>query len=65
MSLFLCENRKNLLAGGAYAPKPPWPSAAGGSPQHPRLWTPFAKSWVRHRQCISFLRIIVVLTVRK
>ena len=32
----------------------------GVSPPDPRLWTPFAKSWMRHRHYISFLRIIVV-----
>ena len=27
---FLCENRKNPLAAGGSAPRPPWPPAAGG-----------------------------------
>ena len=35
MSVFLYENRKN-------------PLGAGVSPPDPRLWPPFAKSWVRY-----------------
>ena len=44
---------------------PPWPAAAEGFTPRPPVLAPFAKSWLRYTHCISFLRIIVVLTVRK
>ena len=48
MSAFSFENRKNLLAAGGLAPRPPWPPTAKVSPPDFPLRSSFAKSWVRH-----------------
>ena len=40
MSVFLCENRKNSLAAGDYASRPPWPAEAGGFTPRPPVMDP-------------------------
>ena len=60
MSVFLCENRKNSLAAGGYAPR----LLASGNwsfTRRPPVMDspPLVKSWVLHRHCIYFCALFL------